>query len=183
MEFNGANTDASIIPTHVEMVMFKSAMEWLLGCGSSTREFVSAIENAFVGISDKSKRGPLAEPWLKRWPKQPRPLLAWANEFCVVRGVSAHGAGSAPTVWKEHQHLVFAALLFPLLVKLTLSRKGLLALREDDNEVLMRIDAFLGTDPFAHDWESEDRHPWCKLEADARLTSLARALYPTMVHS
>jgi hypothetical protein len=51
VEFNLANTDSSDVPDHVEVVMCKSAFEWLLQIDSNAKSFVTALEARLSGIN------------------------------------------------------------------------------------------------------------------------------------
>lgn len=107
-----------------------------------------------------------------------RLLNAWANDFCAVRGKSAHGSDKRGFVWSNHQHLAFVSVLFPLLVKKVLSDEGLLAMNDLDIERLRRIEAYLTHDPIDFDWDSDETHPWSEANSRARMAVLARRIYP-----
>lgn len=47
-----------------------------------------------------------------------------------------------------------------------------------DLEHLRRIEQYLMYDPFAHDWDGEDTHPWVDIEMNARLAISAKLFYP-----
>ncbi len=164
VEFGRANTDSSDVPTHTELVMVKSAFEFLFTIGTDASEFAKALA-ASVPPS-KTYDGPLASRWTKARPNAARPLEAWAREFCDIRGGAAHGKkrGGPRFVWSEHAHLAFASVLFPLLVKQQLSRSGFLVLDERDSIELEWIEAYLMHDPFEPDNEGRRHqpraHPW-----------------------
>jgi hypothetical protein len=179
-EFNRANTDSSDIPEHVEMVMVKSAFEWLLGIGTSVNEFVTALRDRLESIlHDPPSQGPLSGRWAERWPNVKRPLEAWARDFCDVRGSAAHGADKAASrfVWPAHTHLAFASILFPLLFKKRLADDdGRLSLDVDDEEQLGTIEELLLIDPLssaALSQMDDNSHPWSEIQFSARF--LARA--------
>lgn len=181
-EFNYANTDSPDVPVHVEIVMMKSAFEWLLNIGERADEFVVGLNRCLKGIRpvDVSK-GPLKTQWQKARPKATRPLEAWAREFCDVRGASAHGKPRAAPrfVWTVHTHLAFASLLFPLVFKNLAADDGLLKIDDYDVERLRRIDAYLLHDPFAFDWMAEDAtYPWHEIDIQALVQARSRHFYP-----
>lgn len=49
-EFNLANTDSSDIPEHIEMVMMKSAFEWLFQINTNADDFIKALKGLFSGF-------------------------------------------------------------------------------------------------------------------------------------
>jgi hypothetical protein len=106
VEFNCANTDSPDVPLHVEIVMVKSAFEWLLDIGQQVNEFVKALKRCLNDIQPIAPRdGPLRSRWRSARPKGTRPLEAWAMEFCDIRGASAHGASrTAPPLCLGNTH-------------------------------------------------------------------------------
>lgn len=178
VEFNLANTDSSDVPDHVEVVMCKSAFEWLLQIDSNVKSFVAALEEKMSGVRFEQASGPLVAKWRSRWPKASSLLSAWASDFCAVRGQSAHGAAKRDFVWSSHQHLAFVAVFFPMLVKRVLTDDGLMAMAEDDIERLQCIEAYLSHDPFDFDGHSDATHPWSEIGSAAKLAVLAKKLYP-----
>lgn len=181
VEFNSANTDSHVVPEHVEVVMCKSAFEWLLGIGERANHFVTALTERFEGVDVVPCDGPLKEKWRAKWPKASRPLYAWAKEFCAVRGGSAHGMSRDTTnfVWHTHQHLAFVAVFFPLLFKKVLSDNGLMAMDSYDLERLKRVDAYLTHDPFDFDWDGlESDHPWATIDTEALICAREKIFCP-----
>lgn len=181
VEYCSANTDSRDVPEHVELVMCKSALEWLFSINSNVKSLVNALTNVLEGIDAAPASGSLIKQWKARYPDASRPLLAWVRDFCAVRGTSAHGQSreTSPFIWKAHQHLAFIALLFPLLVKKVLADEGRMQLDAFDLERLKRIDAFLASDPFVHNWRDQVAiHPWAKASRDSLVASRAHLLYP-----
>lgn len=181
VEFCSANTDSRDVPEHVELVMCKSALEWLFRIGSSAKALVDAISLLLSGIEALPSTGPLLAKWKARWPDETRPLHAWAKDFSAVRGTSAHGQSRERShfVWHDHQHLAFLALLFPLLVKKVLADEGRMHLDSFDLERLKRLDSFLTNDPFLYDWRNHEvPHPWEAVYSQALIASRAHLFYP-----
>lgn len=164
VEFNRANTDSLDIPRHVEVVLAKSAFEYLYGLSEKFAEFVSALNASIPHRSvAAAPAGPLAQRWRDVRPAATRPLEAWAREFCDLRGGAAHGKerGGDRFVWSEDAHLAFAAILFPLLFKQQLAKQGHLVLDERDVIELNLVENYLMFDPFAEmDSKQVQEHPW-----------------------
>ena len=178
VEFGRANTDSADVPIHTELVMVKSAFEFLFGIGTDVNEFVSAL--TAVLPSSGTHDGPMAVRWVSARPKAARPLEAWAREFCDLRGGAAHGRkrGGDRFVWSEHAHLAFAAILFPLVVKHQLSQDGYLVIEQRDAIEFEWIEAYLMHDPFDPAPEGRRRqpyeHPWSRIYSDGVLGEVLR---------
>jgi hypothetical protein len=172
VEFNNANTDSGSIQEHVEVVMIKSAFEWLLEIGQNQKEFVKALDGLLPAF-DSEAEGPLEEKWRTRWQHATRPVYAWAQEFCALRGSAAHGKqrGTEGFVLPYHSHLAFAAMFFPLIFKKVLAEKGLFEFADADTEKLRLIDVYVLYDPFDHDFMSSKEHPWSELDSIALMTA------------
>jgi hypothetical protein len=176
IEFLSANTDSPDVPNHVEVVMCKSAFEWLLGIDEKAKSLVIALERRLEDIKALPCSGPLDAAWKMQYQKLSRPLMAWAREFSAVRGIAAHGCSNKTFVWGRDQHLAFVSMFFPLLLKKMLADDGMLAMDQYDIERLRRIDRYILHDPFDHDWHSATDHPWNKVETDVRMAILAKHL-------
>jgi hypothetical protein len=182
VEFNRANTDSPDVPTHTEVVMTKSAFEFLFRIDERKEEFVRAL-NTMVPRAGRQPwpKGPLARKWKARFPRAAHPLEAWAREFCDLRGGAAHGQrrGGKRFVWSETVHLAFASILFPLLVKRVLAQNRLLTLDERDEIHLESVDAYIVHNPFARRRKRRpsSEHPWSLVYNDKVLGELlARGL-------
>jgi hypothetical protein len=168
VEFNRANTDSYDVPVHTELVMTKSAFEFLLDINHEANKFVQALLPLVPDCTHPATRtGALSGQWQSSRSGKPiRPLEAWVREFCIRRNEGAHGArrrGGNRLVWSEQAHLAFASLLFPLVVKQGLAKDGFLSMDERDVIELERIEAYLMHDPFApvdDDQGGPRVHPW-----------------------
>lgn len=177
-DFNRANTDSNDVSPHVELIMMKSAFEYLLRIDEKRVEFERALLKVLSGIdAADSVDGPLSEKWGSR-AVQKRPLAAWAHEFCNRRGSAAHGVKreNSRFVWSEHAHLAFASILFPLILKKIASDEGVFQLSADDIETLRRIDRYVLFDPFEHRESIKDVHPWSVIREEISLSKIAAGL-------
>lgn len=185
VEFNAANTDSPDIPLHTEIVLVKSAFDWLLNVDHRAESFVRALLKWFPLREMASvPTGPLTPLWLDSRPKHGL-LEAWAREFCRLRNSSAHGGArkGAPFVWSKEAHLAFTSVLFPLLVKKSLEDKNLYSLDDNDQERLAVIDSYLVFDPMKRPSGGQHRHPWVLIEQDARVRRNIEAIYEKMVRA
>lgn len=179
VEFNLANSDSPDVPEHVEVVMCKSAFEWLLGIDEKAISLVKKLQSTLADIDVLDCPGHLKDVWFKKWSHETRLLDAWAKDFCALRGSAAHGKSKATFVWKGHQHLAFIAIFFPLLLKKILADDNLMTMGKFDLERFSRIDRYLANDPFNFDWNSPKKvHPWVKINTDALVNANAKLIYP-----
>lgn len=177
-EFCCANTDSNDVPEHVEVVMVKSAFEWLLQIGEKANDFSKALLGIIDDINSPPISGPLSENWKTRRPNACRPLDAWAREFCDIRGASAHGKQRPGDrfVWQPHVHLAFSSIIFPLVFKKLLAKEGLYDMVGYDQACLQGIEQYLMHNPFDFDHEIEIIHPWSEIDNRIRLQNLAAIL-------
>ena len=177
-EFIAANTDSGDVPPHVELVMTKSSFEWLLRVNSQKGSFLKALA-ALIPITHGGKADtPMRKQWLSRWkPTADRLLLAWASDFCTLRGESAHGSTGAPVLWNAKKHMAFCAIFFPLAVKLVLAERKLLTLSQDDLALLDRVEDYLLHDPFESTDKDEFVSAWSEVHSRIRMSVIAQKLY------
>lgn len=177
-EFNAANSDSPDMPIHVEVVMLKTAFEWLLQIKSGNEQFTTALSKLVPVAVSVENGGKLPGEWSKKAPpKDGRLLTAWGLEFCALRGASAHGQKGQPKVsWDAHSHLAFGAVLFPLVLKKRLADEGFYKLSELDEENLQSVERLLAFDPFQKAEKiqrtgrrtSQVKHPWSVIASEAR---------------
>jgi hypothetical protein len=138
--FNFANTDDSSIPIHVEWVMTAAAFQRLLSARSDADAVASAFEpllqpetSMLAGSATHRSFGPNSAS---------RSLRAvWAREFYELRGEYAHGrlTTNRQHAWEAFEHLLIAAIAFPLVAKALLAQASLYTLTSED---YAQIDAF-----------------------------------------
>ncbi len=131
--FNSANTDSNQISPVQEVVWSIGAFERLLEVRSGNeKEFISNITQQLTpNIPDTSPHRREA----KRKQKQvPHILEWWARDGYILRGHHAHGRTKTAghTDWSIDEHLLLAAYLFPLALKIKLHSKGFYQLTQND---------------------------------------------------
>lgn len=165
-EYNCANTDAQELSDHVELVLMKSAFEWLLNVGSGVHDFVAALIKLMPPTSTET-----SPAWRRRYLTVSHPLDAWAKEFCDWRNAAAHASDRDHPrfVWSMRSHLAFASKLFPLIFKKVASDAGRYMLSAKDVASLAIIEQYLQHDPFEHrpaPSSASSPHPWALLDRD-----------------
>jgi len=177
-EFNAGNTDSDRVPVHVELVMVKTALEWLLGIDEKRVSLTKALLARFPKSAAATPHGPLTARWMQETPTDDRLLAAWALDFCKVRNSSAHGSGQrgAPRlVWDHDRHLAFASIFFPLAVKKVLAERTVYVPTERDHDEFNHIEDFLAIDPFGP--EVRPRWPpWAEVQSKIRGLGFGRSL-------
>jgi hypothetical protein len=154
--FNRANTDASEVPDHAEIVMLRAAFETLLEASHTTSNLVEKFSKHFGSLPNLAvwHNGIFDEKaWRSRWENTnaiKRPLDAWINDFCNARNSSAHGSASGskypPSIWSMQNHLMFASWLFPLMVKGVLAEYDLYTLSDQDKDCRADFEEFFAAD-------------------------------------
>lgn len=143
----------------------------LLGIGSGVKGFTAALVAQLSAILNPPPTdGSMADRWRKRWPKASRPLVAWAQDFCDIRGAAAHGSKSTAErfVWTAGRHLAFTSILFPLIFKKRLVDHGAMTFESGDLEQLQGIEELLMVDPFSKDslaLVDDNSHPWSEFQS------------------
>ena len=155
--FMFANTDDNASTCAVEAVQLEWAIEHLIGPCGGREDFVKEVEgmvatHAPEGVSDSSRpKGKysdeaVAEGW--------GIIQEWANEFYFLRNKITHGKDLTTYQWRWDvgEHCVFAAWLYPLLVKLLLVSNDDYVLTEDDQIALAGAGKLLAADSWRENW-------------------------------
>lgn len=174
VEYNLANSDGQV-PEHTELVMLKSAFEFLLGIDQHADSFADALMPLMPRFDPTEEfKCPEFGRWSQRFLKSTRPIEAWAREFCVQRNEAGHGRrrGGGHHVWSPQAHLAFGSILLPNLVRFQLEQKGFLALTEEQQVEREWIEAYVGFDPLADPPKSG--HEWLRIFSDGVVREIRR---------
>ena len=177
-EFNAGNTDSDRVPVHVELVMIKTALEWLLGIDERRVSLTKALLARFPKSTAATPHGPLTARWMEETPTDDRLLAAWALDFCKVRNSAAHGStkrGAPRLVWDHDRHLAFASMLFPLVVKKVLAERTVYVPTARDRDEFNHIEDFLAIDPFGPEVRPR-RSAWAEVQSKVRGLGFGRSL-------
>lgn len=140
--FNQANTDSDNFRFQTEWMLFCGAFEHILDARPDARDVAEKFCNAV-----RPRESMLASSANRRstnWTGADKSLrYEWMREFYRIRGDFAHGRLNTqqPAVWNPREHLVLAAIAFPLLVRCLLRNAGQYQLTDDDRK---QIEAFEG---------------------------------------
>ena len=124
----------------MEWVLTCSAFERLLEAPSKAKEIAHLFSETLRPTkSISANAAKRASPRKKDGGSSLR--YEWMSEFYRIRGDFAHGKlkTEQPRMWTPSEHLVLAAISFPLCMRALLQQKGHYLLTDDDRE---QIDAF-----------------------------------------
>lgn len=176
--FNQANTDDGAFRYQVEWVLFSGAFEHFLHAHSDAKD--AAARFAEVMVPQEPLLVSAAGRRSENWTDEGKPLrYEWMREFYGIRGDFAHGKHETrrPVVWEPLEHLVLAAVAFPLVVKSLLSAAGKYSLTEEDRGQIDCFERFADTpgfvEPPVDQASSLDSH-WKRLVDNAKLTRAVR---------
>ena len=147
--FNQANTDADTVSHQVEWVLSCSAFEHLLGAKPDAKDVSRKFSEALGFPKPLSVRH--ARRRNSSWSNQDNTLsYEWMREFYRIRGDFAHGKlkTQQPATWNALEHLVLAAIAFPLLVKCLLAKSPFYKLTNVDQAQLDAFEEFADTPNF-----------------------------------
>jgi hypothetical protein len=138
--FNQANTDGQGTSPQLESVLMCSAFERLLDAAPKDKDVAKLLSGALI----PSKTIPASESSRRvsrQADKNNSLRYEWMREFYTVRGNFAHGnfKTAQPMKWTPEEHLVLAAISFPLCVKVLLQRMDHYSMTDSD---LIQTDAF-----------------------------------------
>jgi hypothetical protein len=180
--FLRANTDASTMLPHAELVLMRSAFETLLGASHRANDLRRKFSEHFTGDLPNPPvwgNGIYTEAcWQERWPQSTRPLDAWVRDLCDARNSAAHGVrtNGQPPIWQSHNHLLFSSWLFPLMVKKVLVDAGLYQLSDEDAAARKGCEAFLAHDLLSPIDEDSDERWWNRIDSEISYSLFADAL-------
>ena len=176
-----ANTDDGFMTEHAEAILMGSAYEQLLRGDASKYELgqrLAELFEAFGGVtvadaqkvregitidnSDPDRAAAQPQWWVHR---------KWIEELYVMRSKVAHkgSPGGRSWGWTISEHLVMAAYVFPLAVKLLLEREGHYALTDTDRVGCRAVDQLLASSRWVEEeasWESKES--WTCIRSKAR---------------
>jgi len=107
----------------------------------------------------------------------------WMLEFHQYRSAVAHGGSLSDRTWgwSSFEHLVMAAVVFPLAVKLSLANEGLYLLSREDRVRCRAVDALLSQTDWADEKGSSMHTHWqCIIREQRREVRLTEAVEKTI---
>jgi hypothetical protein len=175
-----ANTDDEVMTEHAEAILMGSAFEQLFGT-----DYKYELAKAFgellakfgsVTVAEAQKQRPdikidTSDP--ARAAAQPKWWVhrKWMEELYDLRSSVVHEGQHAAYKWgwNLHEHLVMAAFVFPLVVKLRLAQEGHYALTSADEAQSKSIDQLLGVTGWDEEQEGDnDGRAWHRIVSKAK---------------
>lgn len=150
LHFNTANTDSDALTGAIELVLMVSALERLYDVTSGKCQPLIEYADSLLGSAPRvakgaSRRVP-SSMWEARFGKRNTLTSVWMQDLCALRGTVAHGGSPDryPSIWSLHEHLLFAAALFPVALRRSLG----LSDRRRDRALIGAFETLLDSEPF-----------------------------------
>lgn len=150
--FNLANTDSDVMMEETELILMGSVFEQLFDAENSAyrlgkkfgelfKPYGSVTVETALGVRPGIKLDPENEAAQKQWFVHQK----WMEELHQLRSKYIHGESTTKRDWGwiRLEHLIMAAFVFPLSVKLLLSQEGHYTLTDDDIGSCHAIDQLL----------------------------------------
>ena len=175
-----ANTDDDFMTEHAEAILMGSAYDQLLRGDGKYRlgQRLAELFEAFGGVTvaDAQKVRPgitIDDRKANRVAEQPKWWVhqKWIEELYDMRSKVAHkgSPGGRSWGWTISEHLVMAAYVFPLAVKLLLEREGHYALTDTDLVGCRAVDQLLASSRWVEEEVSrESKESWTGIRSKAR---------------
>jgi hypothetical protein len=190
--FNLANTDSDVLEQEAEIILMGSAFEQVLDAygarrlneavGQNLRPYASVTVDQAMAARTGIVNEPEYEAQQRAWHLHRK----WTQELYHLRNNYIHGEDFDSRTWGWHplEHLVMAAFVFPLLVKLLLAAEGHYALAENDEARLAAVDKLLAATGWAERVPNSNSTVWQKILFDTkRDLALNRAIKEWIVIS
>ena len=176
-----ANTDDDFMTAHAEAILMASAYEQLLRGDAKKYKLGQRLADLFeefgavtvadaqkvrAGITIDNSDAERAAAQPKWWVHQ-----KWIEELYDMRSKVAHKGsyGGRPWGWTLFEHLVMAAYVFPLVVKLLLEREGHYALTDTDRAGCCAVDQLLASARWVEEEAGrQSEESWTGIRSKAR---------------
>lgn len=161
--FNLANTDSDQFYNFIEITFLVGALERLLQVRNGRADLL--VENFLTLVQPKLRVAPSASDRISKsvranslLKKNKSLTQLWLEDFYALRGQHAHGRikSDFKSLWSLDEHTLYASFIFPLVLKVILSKRGYYNLTPKDNwhlnsfEFLLNINPFKDNDPMNH---------------------------------
>jgi hypothetical protein len=175
-----ANTDDDLITEHAEAILMGSAFEQLLAGDASAYKLskkFGALFGRFGNVTVRTAKAARADIELDPDPTRAAAQLSlwvhkkWIEELYDVRSKMVHKGKHLTRKWgwQLEEHLVIAALVFPLAVKLMLERDGHYTLTDDDHARCLAVDKLLAATGWGEQDKSGRTTVWDSIMSKSRL--------------
>lgn len=160
--FVGANTDSPGIDMHSELIDVVSAFNRLADQWDE-KGTVQGLLHDLPAPSEMLRHpdGPkAAEPRVRAAIEKGESIRAvWLKDAYILRSQFGHGRVVPPpyrSTWSEREHLLLAAVIFPLYIKAALEKEGLYTMTDEDVAMNAAFDALALLAPFSVEEHREE---------------------------
>jgi len=179
--FVGANTDSPDIGMHAELIDVISAFsrlanEW--NDKGTVKGFVEALQA--TRTRSRNSSGPkLTDTRVKAVIANDEAIRAlWLKDAYILRSQFGHARVEAlgyRPIWTEREHLLLAAVAFPLYTKAVLEQEGLYRMSERDMIMNRAFDDLALLEPFAQETDDESS-AWSTALSKVQIQALAERI-------
>jgi hypothetical protein len=164
-----ANTDADYVRENVEVMLAANAFQRALDCKSTKDvELADNLAKSFVPSNPVPLLSGRLATQKNQIPASNSVREVWVRDLYRLRNDLGHGKVTPlyPSIWTIREHLLLAALAFPLLVKSIFSSVGAYTLIDRD---IASIEAFerLAVAPDLMAWSPAGECTWSRILLDA----------------
>ncbi|MFA6170173.1 MAG: hypothetical protein WCW67_04980 [Candidatus Margulisiibacteriota bacterium] len=159
--YNHSNTDDYQISEQQELVMLLGAFQRLLDCSSAKAD---ELAKAFLAKTIPSEEIKICiSKKLSTKTHNYRSLReAWIKDAYALRGQYAHGKHKTQmhTYWNRQEHLLLGAFVFPLLLKIVLSKENFYEITDYDKTNINAFESLLDADIFNPPKDQKNSLDW-----------------------
>jgi hypothetical protein len=181
-----ANTDDDVMTLDAEATLMAFALEQYLQADDAS-DLAGKFDALFSVYGKTTARAAQARrPGIHPDPRHTQAQLGWSvakmwmREFHKYRSAIAHGKSLSGRTWgwSPFEHLVMAAFVFPLVVKLRLAEEGHYSLSREDEIRCRAVDALLSQTDWASGGGSGMNTRWCSIirerKRDVRISAAVK---------
>lgn len=179
ISFNLANKDSEEISENIELILINNSFERLLDTNGKEDELGQKLTSILKPEVDLPKDNceKLKNIEGNRFKKSIYVRDIWVRDLFRIRNNIAHGklTSQYPFVFSLKHHLLLASLIFPIILKLVISSRGLYTLSDDDTMIINVFEKLVCAEHFQIENKDEfdmPEFPWHKIFAEALLNKM-----------
>lgn len=174
INFNLANKDSEDISENIELILINNSFERLLDTNGKEDELAQKLTAILKPEVDLPKEYCVKLKNIdgNRFKKSIYIRDIWIRDLFRIRNNIAHGklTSQYPLVFSLKNHLLLASLIFPIILKLIISTRGLYNLSNDDKMIVNIFEKLVCAEHFQIENKDENdipEFPWHKIFSEA----------------
>ena len=179
ISFNLANKDSEDISENIELILINNSFERLLDTNGKEDKLAQKLSSILKPEVDLPKDycEKLKDIGENRFKKSFYIRDIWIRDLFRIRNNIAHGklTSQYQPVFSLKNHLLLASLIFPIILKLVISSRGLYNLSDNDKMIINVFEKLVCVEHFKIENKDEDdmpEFPWHKIFAKALLNKM-----------